>query len=63
MSKQVVTSKISKICSLFLRREGSIYCTVSGGRRYSGDLPQEGLEIPCKLHFKANAEEIKENFM
>ena len=44
--------KLSKLCSLFLRRGGSIICTVSGGRRYSHDLPQGGLEIPCTLHFK-----------
>ena len=47
--------KISKICSLFLRRGGSISCIVSGGRRYSADLPQGGLEIPCNLLFKGKA--------
>ena len=41
--------KISKMCSLFLRRGGSISCVVSGARRYSSDLPQGGLEVPCKL--------------
>ena len=51
--------RISKICSLFLRRGGSICCTVSGSRRYSADLPQGGLEIPCNLTFKAKAKEIK----
>ena len=50
--------KISKICLLFLRRGGSISCVVSGGRRYSSDLPQGGLEIPCKLLFKAKAKEM-----
>ena len=30
--------KLSKQCSLFLRRGGSVYYTVSGGRRYSHDL-------------------------
>ena len=28
--------KISRLCSLFLRRGGAILCTVTGGRRYSG---------------------------
>ena len=51
--------RISKICSLFLRRGGSITCTVTGGRRYSGDLPQGGLEIPCTLLFKSKAKEIQ----
>ena len=31
--------KISKVCSLFLRRGGSIRCTVTGSRRHSSDLP------------------------
>ena len=44
--------KLSKLCSLFLRRGASIICTLSGGRRYSHDLPQGGLEIPCTLHIK-----------
>ena len=38
-----VPRKISTICSLFLRRGGSIQCTIVGSRRYSGDLPQGGL--------------------
>ena len=49
--------RISKICSLFLRRGGSITCTVTGGRRYSGDLG--GLEIPCTLLFKSKGKEIQ----
>ena len=51
--------KISKLCSLFIRRGGSIQCLVNGSRRYSSDLPQGGLEIPCKLIFKGNTTEIK----
>ena len=43
--------KMSHVCSLFLRRGGMIRCTVTGRRRYSGDLPQGGLEIPCILSF------------
>ncbi len=30
-----VPGKISSICSLFLRRNGSISCRVTGSRRYS----------------------------
>ena len=37
----------------FIRRGGSITCTVNGSRRYSADLPQGGLELPCKLMFIA----------
>ena len=51
--------KISKVCSVFLRRGGSINCTVTGGKRYSADLPQGGLEIPCTLLFKGKAKEIQ----
>ena len=32
--------KISRVCSLFLRRGGTIYCIVTNTRRYSTDLPQ-----------------------
>ena len=46
-------SKISRVCSLFLRRGGSIRCRITGSRRYSSDLPQGGLEIPCILLFKS----------
>ena len=37
--------KLSKVCSLFLRRGGSIRSTVTGRRRYSSDLLQGGLEL------------------
>ena len=43
--------KLTRVCSLFLRRGGTIICTVTGGRRYSADLPQGGLEVPCSLLF------------
>ena len=51
--------KVSRVCSLFLRRGGTVYCRVSGSRRYSSDLPQGGLEIPCEVIFTAKAGEIK----
>jgi len=47
-----VPRRISAACSLFLRNGGSIQCTVTGSRRYSRDLVQGGLEVPCKLTFK-----------
>ena len=49
----------SKIYSLFLLRNGTIDCVVIGSRRYSADLPQGGLEVPCKLIFNGKHEEIK----
>ena len=42
--------KVSKICSLFLKRVGSIVCTVIGNRRYSSDLQQRGLKFARCLH-------------
>ena len=54
-----VPRKISKICSLFLTfQEASITCTVTGGRQYSGDLPQGGQEIPCLYTFCGKREDV-----
>ena len=39
--------KVSRLCLLFLRRDGCISCTVTGRRQYSADLPQGGLEVLC----------------
>ena len=48
--------KISLICSLFLGRSGSsIECEVIANRRYSQNLPQGGLEIPCIVYFCGNS--------
>ena len=49
----------SKIYSLFLLRNGTIDCIITGPRRYSADLPQGRLEVPCKLLFNGKHEEIK----
>ena len=46
--------KISAICSLFLHRNGTIHCKVTGSRRYSRDIAQGGLEIPCQLSFEGD---------
>ena len=53
-----VPRAISSVCSLFLRRDGTIMCKVIGSRHYSIDLPQGGLEIPCKLIFRSEAKLI-----
>ena len=42
--------KISTVCSLFLST-GTITCRVVGTKRYSRDLPQGGLEIPCLIKY------------
>ena len=46
-----VPRAISSVCYLFLGKRGTISCQVTGARHYSRDLPQGGLEIPCKLIF------------
>ena len=51
--------KISRICSLFLRRGGTIRVKVIGQRRYSSDLAQGGMEIPCLLLCQVEPKEIK----
>uniref|UniRef100_A0A1X7UX22 Uncharacterized protein n=1 Tax=Amphimedon queenslandica TaxID=400682 RepID=A0A1X7UX22_AMPQE len=53
-----VPHKISALCSLFPRRQGSISCTVTGRRQRSADLVQCGLEIPCTLHFAGDKDSI-----
>ena len=46
--------QISTPCHLFLRKGGSISCIVNGRCQYSSNLPQGGLEVPCRLIFKGN---------
>ena len=49
-----IIGHLPKEFSLFLWRGGIISCVVTGKRRFSADLPQEGLEIPCKTTPHAN---------
>ena len=46
-----VPRAISTLCSIFILQGGTIECEVTGDRRYSLDLPQGGLELPCRLTF------------
>ena len=50
--------KVSRVSNLFLKRGDRINCTVTGGCRYSADLPQGGLEIPCTVLFVGKRKEI-----
>ena len=50
---------ILTLCHLFLSRGGSITCTVTGIRKYSDDLPQGGLEVPCLLTFRGDEPAIE----
>ena len=50
--------RVSRVSTLFLKKGSRINCTVTGGRRYSADLPQGGLEIPCTVSFVGKRKEI-----
>ena len=56
-----IPRRISALSSVFIRRGGTIICIVNGNRRYSTDLIQGGLEIPCLLIFgsKNGSEALK----
>ena len=54
-----IPKKISATFSLFLRRGGAIHCTATGAKRYSADLEQGGLEVPCVLKFVGDEEKLK----
>ena len=46
-----VPRKMSAMCSLFLRKGGTIMCSITGPRQYSADLVQGGMEVPCIYDF------------
>jgi len=52
-----VPRTISSVCSIFIRRGGSIVCTITGSREYSSDLENGGLQIPCLLTFSIDNHE------
>ena len=49
---------ISTPCHLFLRKGGTISCVINGARRYSADLVQGGLEVPCRLIFQGSPRDV-----
>lgn len=53
-----VARSISPVCNLFITRGGTIDCEITGPRQYSSDLPQGGLELPCKLLFSGSTKDI-----
>ena len=56
-----VPRKMSAACALFLQLGGALHCEVTDShRRYSSDLPQGGLEIPCKFVFQC---EVSKNLV
>ena len=53
-----ITRSISALCHFFIRRNGVITCQVTGARRYSSDLAQGGLEVPCTYTFVGISKEM-----
>ena len=52
--------RISSLCSSFIGSGGRISCReTKARRRYSSDLPQGGLEVPCVLQFVGTQAEIE----
>ena len=52
-------STVEDLFIVLAQKRHYIDCVVIGSRRYSADLPQGGLEVPCKLIFNGKHEEIK----
>ena len=50
---------VSRDFSLFLQLGGKITATVVSTRRYSRDLPQGGLEIPCQYTLEGPTNEVR----
>ena len=49
---------MSRLCWLFLKKPNTaIKCFMTGSRRYSSDLVQGGLEVPCKFLFTGGTPE------
>ena len=53
-----VPRSLSCIFVTFLCHGGSISCTITGSRRYSSDLPQGGLELPCTYAFVSDNQHL-----
>ena len=49
-----------RFASYFLEENSTLTCQVTGARHYSINLPQGGLEIPCKLIFYGESRLIVE---
>ena len=43
----------------FIRKGGSILCKIIGRHKYSRDLPQGGMDVPCCLHFMGKKGDVK----
>ena len=51
---------LSTLYLLFIRQSGAVYwCIATGMHRYSKNLSQGGMEIPCKYNFIGNCKGMK----
>ena len=50
-----VPREISCICNLFICDGGTLDGSVNGSKRYSHDIPEGGMEIPCNYTFSDSA--------
>jgi len=53
-----VPKPISTASHLFLHKGGKITCKITGTRGFSRDLPQGGLDVPCRYIFKSEDWEV-----
>ena len=54
-----IPCKISAACYLFIQKGGILtYIITDSNYQYSSDLPQGGLQIPCKLVFESHDVEL-----
>jgi len=52
---------ISCVCIVFIQKHGTITCTITRTRRFSSDLPQGSLELPCEYTFTVGLSDSKNN--
>ena len=45
-------------CNLLLGQGDTILCTVTGPQIFARDLPQGGLDVPCRLSFARTLNEL-----
>ena len=55
----LVPRYVSRDFTLFLQLGGNITATVVSTRRYSRDIPQGGLEIPCEYILEGPTNEVR----
>ena len=52
-------TKTFKTIHCFLQYGGAVDCTVTGCKRYSANLAQHGLEVPCSLILRQHPKKFR----